>query len=81
MELNQKSIERCPQKDAIFKTVRTWEDARAANAFTRMVKKQLSDPAKNWRLESGADKNTWKLYKMVDGKKTEPIVLKRGEGY
>jgi hypothetical protein len=81
MELNQKSIESCPQKEAIFKTIRTWEDARAANAFPRMVKKQLSDPSKNWRLESGVDKNTWKLYKMVDGKKAEPIVLKRREGY
>ena len=81
MELNQKSIESCPQKMAIFKTIRTWEDARRANAFPRSIKKQLADPTKNWKLENGADINTWKLYKMVDGVKTEPIVLKRGEGY
>ena len=81
MELNQKSIESCPQKEAIFKTIRTWEDARAANAFPRSIKKQLADPTKNWKLENGADINTWKLYKMVDGVKAEPIVLKRGNRY
>ena len=81
MELNQKSIESCPQKEAIFKTIRIWEDARAANAFPWSVKKQLSDPTKNWKLENGADKNTWKLYRMVDDFKAESIVLKRGKGY
>ncbi len=79
--LNQKDVESCPQKDAIFKVIRTWEDARAANAFPRLLKKQLADPAKSWRLEAGADKNTWKLFQVANGKTLLPIILKRAEGY
>jgi len=75
--LNQKDVESCPQKDAIFKVIRTWEDARAANAFPDWVKKQLVDPTKNWKLEPGSDKDTWKLYQVSKGIKSNPIILKR----
>jgi len=75
--LNQKDVESCPQKEAIFKVIRTWEDARSANAFPRRVKEQLADPAKDWKLEPGSDKATWKLYQIVKGKKSEPIILRR----
>ena len=78
--LNQKAVERCPHKYDIFKTIRTWENARAANAFTRSIKKQLADPAKNWSLEA-VDNNKWKLYELVDGKRTNPIILSRAKGY
>jgi len=78
--LNQKDVESCPQKDAIFKVIRTWEDARAANAFPRWVKSQLSDPAKDWTLEN-VDNNTWKLSQRINGVKTNPIILKRSKGY
>ncbi|MCD2421849.1 hypothetical protein LQ567_03690 [Niabella pedocola] len=81
LTLNQKDVESCPQKEAIFSVIRTWEDARAANAFPRWLKAQLSDPAKSWRLEAGKDKNTWVLYQMIGGTKTQPIVLKRAKGY
>lgn len=81
MELNQKSVESCPQKDAIFKTIRTWEDARAANAFPRGVKKLLADPSKNWTLEKGDDNDSWQLYQKIDGQKTKPIILTRAKGY
>lgn len=81
LTLNQKDVESCPQKEAIFSVIRTWEDARAANAFPRWVKTLLSDPAKSWRLEAGGDKNTWTLYQMVNGSKTQPVVLKRAKGY
>ncbi|WP_316834202.1 hypothetical protein [Pedobacter nutrimenti] len=77
--LNQKDVESCPQKDAIFKVIRTWEDARAANAFPRLLKKQLADPRKDWTLET-VDNNTWKLYQKNNGVKSDPIVLKRGKG-
>lgn len=79
--LNQKDVESCPQKEAIFNVIRTWEDARAANAFPRRIKKELSDPAKSWRLETGKENDTWLLYPMVEGKKTAPILLKRAPGY
>jgi hypothetical protein len=78
--LNQKAVERCPRKYEIFKTIRTWENARAANAFNRNIKKQLADPTKSWTLET-VDRNTWKLYQVVNGTKMKPTVLKRANGY
>ncbi|NQX40880.1 hypothetical protein HQN84_18670 [Pedobacter steynii] len=80
LKLSQKDVESCPQKDAIFKAIRTWEDARAANAFSRLLKKQLADPKKSWTLEA-VDSNTWKLYEKIKGVKANPIVLKRAKGY
>lgn len=74
--LNQKDVESCPQKEAIFNVIRTWENARAANAFSRSLKKQLADPAKSWRLEQ-VDQNNWKLYPMLNGVKGAAIHLKR----
>ena len=62
LQLNQKDVESCPQKDAIFKAIRTWEHARAANAFPRWIKKQLVDPANQFHLEEISN-DTWKLYK------------------
>ncbi|MBV4357488.1 hypothetical protein [Pinibacter aurantiacus] len=81
LSLNQKDVEACPQKDAIFQVIRTWEDARAANAFPRWIKTQLADPAKSWKLEAANDANTWKLYEVVNGKKLQSFVLKRAAGY
>jgi hypothetical protein len=79
--INQKEVEKCPQKDAIFKVVRTWEDARAANVFPRNIKKRLADPAADWSLEPGPDSNTWILYRKIDGRKTNPVTLTRASGY
>lgn len=62
LQLNQKDVESCPEKYAIFKAIRTWENARAANAFPRSIKKALSDPANQFHLEE-IDSNTWMLYK------------------
>jgi hypothetical protein len=81
MVLNQKSVESCPLKYQIFKTIRTWENARAANAFPREIKKQLADPSKNWTLEEGDTNDTWLLYPKIDGHKTNPFILKRAKGY
>jgi len=81
LSLNQKDVEACPQKETIFKTIRTWEDARAANAFPRWIKTKLADPAKSWKLEAASDANTWKLYEVVNGKKVQSFVLKRAAGY
>jgi hypothetical protein len=81
LRLNQKDVESCPQKEAIFRVIRTWEDARAANAFPRSVKKLLADPSRSWSLEKGSDPDTWNLYEKIDGKKTHPIILTRADGY
>lgn len=76
LQLNQQDVESCPQKEAIFEVISTWENARAANAFPRKLKTQLADPTKSWRLEQ-VDRNSWKLYPMLNGVKGTAIVLKR----
>ncbi|MGF7232779.1 hypothetical protein [Arachidicoccus sp.] len=81
MPLNQKSVESCPHKYEIFHTIKTWENARAANAFPRWVKAQLANPENSWKLENGTDKNTWKLFNVTGGNASKPIILKRMPGY
>ncbi|SFB52244.1 hypothetical protein [Algoriphagus aquimarinus] len=49
--LNQKDVESCPEKDAIFKVIRIWENARSANAIPKAVKKELVNPKRTWRLK------------------------------
>ncbi|WP_221389951.1 hypothetical protein [Dyadobacter sp. NIV53] len=67
LQLNQKDVENCPQKYAIFKAVRTWENARAAKAFPHRIKKELADPANQWHLEE-VGSGGWRLYKTdIDG--------------
>ena len=39
LAINQKDVESCSQKDQIFAAIRTWEDARHANAFPRAIKR------------------------------------------
>lgn len=79
MALGQKDIESCPQKDAIFSTIRMWEEARSADAFPRQIKDLLRNPANSWRLEAGVDGDSWTLYRMDGGLKKESYALKRKE--
>jgi hypothetical protein len=77
LNLSQKSVESCPQKYAIFKAIRTWENARAANAFPRTVKKALADTNRQFHLEQ-IDPNTWKLFTVLTtGGYGIPQILKR----
>ena len=80
MHLSQSSVEACAQKNEIFKAIRTWENAREANAFPPTVKKILSDPDRQFHLEQ-IDKNTWKLYEVKSSGGTFLITLKRSKGY
>ena len=79
--INQEDVEKCPQKEQIFKAIRTWEEARKANAFPRSIKKLLMNPAYDWTLENGNDGNSWTLYRLVNGEKKEAYPLKRAAGY
>lgn len=81
LSLGQEDVESCPQKDAIFKAIRTWEDARAANAFPAAIKQKLVNPEYDWTLEAGADKDSWTLHRLVNGEKVESHSLKRAAGY
>lgn len=79
LDLEQKKVESCPEKDAIFKTIRIWEDARAANAFPRNIKKMLANPKKNWTLENGDTPDTWNLYEKIDGEVVNEHALYRNK--
>ena len=75
LRINQNDVEKCPQKYAIFKVIRTWERARRADAFPAHIKRLLQDASLSWRLEEGADGNSWTLYQMEDGRKVRSYEL------
>ena len=81
LTINQEDVEKCPQKEQIFRAIRTWEEARRANAFPRSIKKLLMNPVYDWTLEAGADGDNWVLYQLVDGKKVKAYPLSRAAGY
>lgn len=68
LKLDQKEVESCPQKYEIFKAIRIWENARAADAFPSWVKRLLVNPTHQFHLKE-ITQNTWKLYTTdLDGK-------------
>ena len=69
LKIGQKDVESCPQKYAIFNVIRTWEEARRADAFPTHIKKLLQDPKLSWRLEKKTDGTGWTLYQMENGQK------------
>ncbi len=80
LQLGQMDVESCPQKYAIFNVIRTWEDARSADAFPTHVKKLLQNPALSWRLEEGDKPLTWRLHQMENGKPVHTIELQGKNG-
>jgi hypothetical protein len=79
--LNQRDVESCPQKEMIFRTIRTWEDARSANAFPGNIKKLLADPKKNWKLQKGENEDTWVLNELKNGRTINTSVLHRNDQF
>lgn len=67
LTIGQKDVESCPQKYAIFRAIRTWEEARWADAFPNEIKKLLQDPGYDWHLEAGEAPETWTLTGRRDG--------------
>ncbi|MBN2814384.1 MAG: hypothetical protein JXQ80_09920 [Bacteroidales bacterium] len=63
LNLSQQSVESCPKKYEIFKAIRIWENARAAYAFSRDLKKILSDEKRQFHLEQ-IDNNNWQLFEV-----------------
>lgn len=78
LKIGQEDVESCPQKYAIFNVIRTWEEARRANAFPTYIRKMLQDPALSWRLEKKVD-NEWTLFQMENGQKGRSFDLKADE--
>jgi hypothetical protein len=74
--LNQKRVEKCNEKYAIFKAIKTWENARAANVFTSKVKERMKNQDNKFHLEQ-VDVKTWKLYPiMLSGEYGTSEILK-----
>lgn len=69
LNVSQKDVESCPQKYAIFNVIKTWEDARSANAFPTHIRKLLQNPELSWRLEEKPNQKGWTLYQMNNGQK------------
>lgn len=79
--LDQENVEKCPEKQAIFKVISTWEKARGANAFPRKLKRLLAEPHRDWRLVENNDGNSWKLYELKEGTIIRSFDLYRQNGY
>ncbi len=82
LSLSEKTVEACANKYAIFNAIKTWENARAANAFPKWVKQVLSNEQDSFHLEA-IDANHWNLYKKdKDGSGTTLLArLKRDANY
>ena len=74
----KKAVEACPQKYAIFKAIRIWENARTADVFTAAIKAQLANTDKQFHLEQ-LNELTWKLYEVRDNRWENPVLLTAGK--
>jgi len=81
MTIIPSEVEKCKVKEAIFAAIKTWECARAANAFPREVLQKLRIPTRHWHLK-GIDNDTWELYQ-VNADKSQILfkTLKRDPNY
>lgn len=75
LPLSENDVESCPQKDRIFRVIRTWEEARRADAFPNSVKKLLRDSSYDWHLEPGDTCNCWTLHRLERGEIKESFHL------
>ena len=80
LDLNQDGVESCPQKYAIFKAIRIWENARAASAFPNSIKKILANETRQFHLEQ-ADNDNWNLFEVKNSGNVLLARLKRAVGY
>ncbi|MGZ3754058.1 MAG: hypothetical protein ACXVAY_14125 [Mucilaginibacter sp.] len=55
--LSQRSVENCTEKEEIFKAYKTWENARAANVFTKTIKEKLKDLNYKFHLVQSSPKS------------------------
>jgi hypothetical protein len=55
--LNQNTVEKSGEKQAIFKAFRAWENGRAANVFTKATKQKLADLSLKFHLEQADEKS------------------------
>lgn len=71
--LSQDKVEANPEKSKIFKAFRAWENARAANVFSRTLKKEMKAQGSRYHLEE-VDGNAWKLFPVLPSGQYGPAV-------
>jgi hypothetical protein len=64
--LSQDAVEATGEKDAIFRSIRTWEDARAANVFDKATKAEMRDMSLKFHLVR--DGRGYELYPVKEEK-------------
>ncbi|MBN2661989.1 MAG: hypothetical protein JXR54_12030 [Tannerellaceae bacterium] len=77
LSIDQNDVEKCPQKEAIFNAIKTWQDARKANAFPRNIRIMLMNLAFDWHLEKDIQPDSWVLFRMQNGKEVEKFMLSK----
>lgn len=75
--LSQQTVEVSAEKAAIFAAIRTWQEARDANIFTRAVKAKLKDLDYKFHLEKSAS-GVFKLYTVKENRFRELAYTKEG---
>ena len=80
--MNQNTVERSAEKEAIFKAFRTWENARNAGVFTQATRQKLADLGLKFHLEQTGEKSfLLSLVKEIDftanaDTQTHPVEIK-----
>lgn len=68
-------LRRNGNSEALLKTVREWEAARQAGAFTPEQRERLCEPRGDWHLESTGE-GSWRLYPVA---RSKPLVCSPAE--
>lgn len=73
--LSENTVEKCADKQKIFRAFRIWEDARRARVFSKELREEMKKESRLYHLErNGAD--VWTLYDVDKaGKRTNPRQL------
>jgi len=75
--ISENSVEKCKDKYAIFKVFKAWENARAAQVFSKELKEEMQSATNHYHIEQ-LDKKSWKLYQVsATGEQMNPRILKK----
>ena len=73
--LSENAVEKCLDKERVFKAFRVWEDARRADIFSKELKEEMKAQENRYHLERIND-HTWTLYTVdISGEHVNPRTL------
>lgn len=76
--LSENSVEKCKDKERVFKAFRTWEDARRAGVFSKDLKEEMKAQENRYHLERSGEQE-WTLYTVnASGERVNPRTLQQG---